>query len=240
MKDKIFRKENIPNILTVIRAVLVPIFMLLIIFAPRDLGTGQIVLRLVGALLFGLISLTDMLDGKIARKYNYVSDFGKFLDPLADKILVFGAMISLMALMGGDEGMPYVFEIYMVFALFIFFAREIAVTSLRLLFSNKGGHALAANFAGKVKTVSQIVFVLVALVEPILWDIWVLTFLSLAVMVAMTIISGIIYFKEYIPLIMGQSEQTEEAVEAYVEETPEAYVETPEAYEEASTDENAQ
>ena len=240
MKDKIFRKENIPNILTVIRAVLVPIFMLLIIFAPRDLGTGQIVLRLVGALLFGLISLTDMLDGKIARKYNYVSDFGKFLDPLADKILVFGAMISLMALMGGDEGMPYVFEIYMVFALFIFFAREIAVTSLRLLFSNKGGHALAANFAGKVKTVSQIVFVLVALVEPILWDIWVLTFLSLAVMVAMTIISGIIYFKEYIPLIMGQSESTEEAPEAYVEETPEAYVEAPEAYEEASTDENAQ
>ena len=233
MKDKIFRKENIPNILTVIRAVLVPIFMLLIIFAPRDLDTAQIVLRLVGALLFGLISLTDMLDGKIARKYNYVSDFGKFLDPLADKILVFGAMISLMALMGGDEGMPYVFEIYMVFALFIFFAREIAVTSLRLLFSNKGGHALAANFAGKVKTVSQIVFVLVALVEPILWDIWVLTFLSLAVMVAMTIISGIIYFKEYIPLIMGKNEQTEEAPEAYVEEAPEAY-------EEASTDENAQ
>ncbi|MBQ1226150.1 MAG: CDP-diacylglycerol--glycerol-3-phosphate 3-phosphatidyltransferase [Clostridia bacterium] len=233
MKDKIFRKENIPNILTVIRAVLVPIFMLLIIFAPRDLDTAQIVLRLVGALLFGLISLTDMLDGKIARKYNYVSDFGKFLDPLADKILVFGAMISLMALMGGDEGMPYVFEIYMVFALFIFFAREIAVTSLRLLFSNKGGHALAANFAGKVKTVSQIVFVLVALVEPILWDIWVLTFLSLAVMVAMTIISGIIYFKEYIPLIMGKNEQTEEAVEAPAQEAPEAY-------EEASTDENAQ
>ena len=236
MKDKIFRKENIPNILTVIRAVLVPIFMLLIIFAPRDLDTAQIVLRLVGALLFGLISLTDMLDGKIARKYNYVSDFGKFLDPLADKILVFGAMISLMALMGGDEGMPYVFEIYMVFALFIFFAREIAVTSLRLLFSNKGGHALAANFAGKVKTVSQIVFVLVALVEPILWDIWVLTFLSLAVMVAMTIISGIIYFKEYIPLIMGKNEQTEEAPAQEAAEANEA----PEAPAEASTEENAQ
>jgi CDP-diacylglycerol--glycerol-3-phosphate 3-phosphatidyltransferase len=239
MKDKIFRKENIPNILTVIRAVLVPIFMLLIIFAPRDLDTAQIVLRLVGALLFGLISLTDMLDGKIARKYNYVSDFGKFLDPLADKILVFGAMISLMALMGGDEGMPYVFEIYMVFALFVFFTREIAVTSLRLLFSSKGGHALAANFAGKVKTVSQIVFVLVALVEPILWDIWVLTFLSLAVMVAMTIISGIIYFKEYIPLIMGKSEQTEEAVEVSAQEDAEAN-EAAEAPAEAPAEENAQ
>ena len=221
----IFRKENLPNILTVIRAILVPIFMILIIFAPRDDGTGEIVMRLIGALLFGLISLTDMLDGKIARKYNYVSDFGKFLDPLADKILVFGAMISLMTFMGGDEGVPYIFEIYMIFAMFVFFTREIAVTSLRLLFSNKGGHALAANFAGKVKTVSQIAFVIIALVEPIFWDIWVLTFLSMAVMVSMTIISGIIYFKEYIPLIMGQNKAkeapAEEIVEASAEETTE-------------------
>ncbi len=223
--NKIFRKENIPNILTVIRAILVPIFMVLIIFAPRDDGTGEIVMRLIGALLFGLISLTDMIDGKIARKYNYVSDFGKFLDPLADKILVFGAMISLMTFMGGEEGIPYVFEIYMVFAIFIFFTREIAVTSLRLLFSNKGGHALAANFAGKVKTVSQIVFVIVALIEPILWDIWVLTFLTMAVMVAMTIISGIIYFKEYIPLIKGQSEKTEANSEANAEASAQETVE---------------
>lgn len=204
--SNIFRKENIPNILTVIRAVLVPIFMVLIIFAPRDDGTGEIVMRLIGALLFGLISLTDMLDGKIARKYNYVSDFGKFLDPLADKILVLGAMISLMTFMGGDEGIPYIFEIYMAFAIFIFFTREIAVTSLRLLFSNKGGHALAANFAGKMKTVFQMVFILVALIEPILWDLWILTFASMFAMAAMTVISGIIYFKEYIPLIMGKSE----------------------------------
>ena len=215
--NKIFTKENLPNILTVARAALVPVFMILIVFAPRDYDTAQIVLRLIGAFLFGLISLTDLFDGKLARKYNCVSDFGKILDPLADKILILGAMVALMALMGGDEGVPYIFEIYMVFALFIFFTREIAVTSLRLIFSNKGGHALAANFAGKVKTVSQIVFVLVALIEPILWDIWVLTFLSLAVMIAMTIISGIIYFKEYIPLIMGKSEQTEEAVEAPAE-----------------------
>ena len=208
---KIFRKENVPNILTVIRALLVPVFMVVIIFAPRgvygeDMKLGEIIMRLVGAALFGLISLTDMIDGKMARKYNLVSDFGKFLDPLADKILVFGAMISLITFMGGDKGIPYVFEICMIFATFIFFTREIAVTSLRLLFSNKGGHALAANFAGKMKTVFQRVFILVALIEPILWDVWVLTFLSMLVMVAMTVISGIIYFKEYIPLIMGKSE----------------------------------
>ncbi len=206
---KIFRKENVPNILTVIRALLVPVFMLLIVFAPRDDGAGEIICRLIGALLFGAISLTDMIDGKMARKYNYVSDFGKFLDPLADKILVFGAMISLMTFMGGEEGIPLVFEISMVFAMFIFFTREIAVTSLRLLFSNKGGHALAANFAGKVKTISQIAFIIIALLEPILWDFWVLTFLAMALMAAMTVISGIIYFNEYIPLIMGQDAKNE-------------------------------
>ena len=210
-KKKIFRKENVPNILTVIRAMLVPVFMVTIIFAPRGeygekMMLSEIVMRLVSAAIFGLISLTDMIDGKIARKYNYVSDFGKFLDPLADKILVFGAMISLITFMGGDSGIPYVFEICMVFAMFVFFTREIAVTSLRLLFSNKGGHALAANLAGKIKTVSQIVFILVALIEPILWDIWVLTFASMLTMAAMTVISGAIYFKEYIPLIKGKSE----------------------------------
>ena len=208
---KIFRKENIPNILTVIRALLVPVFMIAIIFSPRGaygekMQLGEIIMRLVSAAIFGLISLTDMIDGKIARKYNYVSDFGKFLDPLADKILVFGAMISLITFMGGSEGLPYVFEICMVFAMFVFFTREIAVTSLRLLFSNKGGHALAANFAGKMKTVFQIVFILVSLIEPILWDIWVLTFATMLIMAAMTVISGIIYFKEYIPLIKGKVE----------------------------------
>ncbi len=202
---KLFRKENVPNILTVIRALLVPVFMIIIIFAPRDGSNGEIVMRLISAALFGLISLTDMIDGKMARKYNLVSDFGKFLDPLADKILVFGAMISLIAFMGGDEGVPYVFEICMVFAIFVFFTREIAVTSLRLLFSNKGGHALAANFAGKMKTVFQIIFIIVALIEPIFWDLWIATFVSMAVMTAMTVISGIIYFKEYIPLIKGQN-----------------------------------
>ena len=210
-KKKIFRKENVPNILTVIRALLVPVFMVIIIFTPRGaygetMELCEIIMRLVGAALFGLISLTDMIDGKMARKYNLVSDFGKFLDPLADKILVFGAMISLITFMGGDEGIPYIFEICMVFAIFIFFTREIAVTSLRLLFSNKGGHALAANFAGKMKTVFQMVFILVALIEPILWDLWILTFASMFAMAAMTVISGIIYFKEYIPLIMGKSE----------------------------------
>ena len=210
-KKKIFRKENVPNILTVIRAMLVPVFMVTIIFAPRSeygekMMLSEIIMRLVSAAIFGLISLTDMIDGKIARKYNYVSDFGKFLDPLADKILVFGAMISLITFMGGDRGIPYVFEICMVFAMFVFFTREIAVTSLRLLFSNKGGHALAVNFAGKMKTVFQIVFILVALIEPILWDIWALTFASMLAMAAMTVISGAIYFKEYIPLIKGKSE----------------------------------
>ena len=89
--------KNVPNILTVMRAVLVPVFMVLVIFPVFPTET---VTRVVAAVLFALISLTDMLDGKIARKYNIVSDFGKFLDPLADKLLVLGAMLSLVLFMG--------------------------------------------------------------------------------------------------------------------------------------------
>lgn len=185
--------KNLPNILTVVRALLVPVFMIFVIF---DIGGGDMT-RIIGAVMFGVISLTDMLDGKLARKYSLVTDFGKFLDPLADKLLVLGAMLSLIVYMGEER----VFAVILTFSTFIVILRELAVTSLRLICKNGDGKVIAANMAGKIKTVSQIIFILAALLEPLVWEIPVLTYASLAVMVFMTVYSGINYFIIYLPLL---------------------------------------
>ena len=185
--------KNLPNILTVVRALLVPVFMIFVIF---DIGGGDAT-RIIGAIMFGLISLTDMLDGKLARKYSLVTDFGKFLDPLADKLLVLGAMLSLIVYMGDDHA----FAVILTFSTFIVILRELAVTSLRLICKNGDGKVIAANMAGKIKTVSQIIFILAALLEPLVWETPVLTYTSLAVMVFMTVYSGINYFIIYMPLL---------------------------------------
>ena len=198
--------KNLPNILTVIRIFMVPVFMVVMLFPlMNDMTT-----RIVGAVLFALISFTDMLDGKIARKYNLISDFGKFLDPIADKLLVFGAMISLMVYMGTPfvvggkfTTQQYVFAVVMAFALFIQLLREFLVTGLRMSCKNTGGAVIAANMAGKIKTVSQMIFVVAALVEPLIpfWNIPYITYTCLAIMTIMTIYSGANYFKIYLPLM---------------------------------------
>ncbi len=185
--------KNLPNALTVARVVFVPVFMVIIIF---DLFSGFWT-RIVGAALFTLISLTDMFDGKLARKYNLVTDFGKFLDPVADKILVLGAMLALVIFMKENT----LFTVLLTFAIFIVIFRELSVTSLRLLCKNTDGLVISANKAGKIKTTSQMIFILAALLEPLLWDGLYLTYASLAVMTFMTVYSGINYFKIYLPYL---------------------------------------
>lgn len=198
--------KNLPNILTVIRIFMVPVFMVIMLFPLMN----DMLTRIVGAVLFALISFTDMLDGKIARKYNLISDFGKFLDPIADKLLVFGAMISLMVYMGtpfviGGEftQAQYIFAVVMAFALFIQLLREFLVTGLRMSCKNTGGAVIAANMAGKIKTVSQMIFIVAALIEPLIpyWDLPIITYTCLAIMTIMTIYSGANYFKIYLPLM---------------------------------------
>ena len=164
MKLETIRK--IPNILTVIRAVLVPIFMFIIIFNnPNPNGESFRIFRedwmvcVVGAAIFLLISLTDMFDGMIARKYNAITDFGKFLDPIADKLLVMGGMLAIIVYYTQRTVWSRGYNtliISMVFSLFIIIARELAVTSLRLVCKDSGGPVIAANMAGKIKTVSQV------------------------------------------------------------------------------------
>ena len=193
-------KMNLPNKLTLLRVCLVPVFMA-VMFIPFN----KTLQCLISAAIFGITALTDMLDGRIARKRNLITDFGKFLDPVADKIMVFGAFAGLIVMNLDDR----VFVIVMSIASFIFFFRETAVTSMRMIVGTASGVVIAANILGKIKTVSQIVFVLVALLEPLLWqlaglDLQIFTYLTLVFMTVMTVWSGISYFVAYFPYIDPQ------------------------------------
>lgn len=168
--------------------------MLFIIF---DFGLGDIA-KIIAAALFAIASLTDMLDGKIARKYGLVTNFGKFLDPLADKFMVMGALVSMCLC---EENDVYGKLLLLGTAVVIF--RELAVTSIRLIAVNADGVVIAANIFGKIKTCTQIAFVIVALVEPVIMnalDIDLMRIPSIVLLVAMsamTLISGTIYMKSY-------------------------------------------
>lgn len=125
------------NKITIIRILMIPFF----IFCAMQPGAGMQIAALV---LFCVASFTDFLDGYIARKYNQVTDFGKFVDPLADKLLVTAALLLFI-----ENG---IFPAWMVF---IILAREFIITSLRIVAANKG-RVLAATWTGKVKTCVQI------------------------------------------------------------------------------------
>lgn len=193
---------NLPNKLSVLRLIMVPIFMtVMLIPAFAELSPlADMILTLSGALLFIIASFTDMLDGKIARKYNLVTDFGKFLDPLADKFMVIGAMLCILFVNAGDLAM---FTLYF-FALVVVVFRELAVTSIRLVASSSGGVVIAANMLGKLKTVTQIVAICAAIIEPVIYSAVGLhgfdllgfppvTLVTTALMIYLTIHSGINY-----------------------------------------------
>lgn len=166
-------KMNLPNKLTVLRLIMVPIFMvvmLLPVFIDFHNETVNTVLNIVGVLLFIIASLTDMLDGKIARKHNLVTDFGKFMDPLADKFMVIGAMLCIFYSnsVAGNKAVATLYFITLVVVIF----RELAVTSIRLVANSSSGVVIAANWMGKVKTVTQIIAVCSAIIEPMLWSLF--------------------------------------------------------------------
>ena len=162
---------NLPNILTMLRIILIPVFMGVLYWGFP--GADYIALA-----IFIIASLTDLLDGKIARKYNLVTDFGKFADPLADKMLVTAAMLWFVEI----GQMP-------AWALLIVVVREFAVSGLRMIASDKG-RVIAAGWSGKVKTASTMVcIVLMFLPIPSIVNticVWVITLT--------TLYSGVEYF----------------------------------------------
>ena len=160
--------------ITLARVVLIPAFMAALLLSPRYAWLTWTALG-----LFILASLTDFVDGRIARKYNQVSDFSKFLDPLADKLLV----ISAMCIFCQWGLMP-------AWALMIVLAREFAVTGLRLIAVQKG-RVIAAGWSGKVKTFTT----MVALCIWIVFHNWTwLNWIIILAIVGTTIYSGVEYF----------------------------------------------
>ena len=189
---------NIPNTLSLIRCLLVPVFVATLIFM-RDIKIWGII---VPAIVYGLTALTDMLDGKIARKYNLVTDFGKFIDPLADKFMVISSMIAILLwmILRGEQMLALVF----VWVVLIILLRELGVTSLRLVVAGKSGIVVAASMLGKIKTVSQMVGTVVLIVEPLIPFFsgnHILSYAMMAIMAFTTLFSGIDYLKAYMPYI---------------------------------------
>lgn len=185
---------NLPNKLTVLRVILVPffVFFLLADFIPHR--------YLIALALFGAASYTDHLDGKIARRDGLITNFGKFMDPLADKIMVMAALICFVAL-GHTNAW---------FVILIMF-REFAVTSIRLVASSNG-KVIAANNWGKAKTVSQIVAILVVLTlqyvaelgsmgfftftGTAVFSVYIIGEVFMAVATLLSLVSGAIYLKD--------------------------------------------
>lgn len=139
---------NLPNRLTVLRVIMVPFFVL---FMLTDLGGAAG--KWIALVIFCLASLTDMLDGKIARARNLVTNFGKFMDPLADKLLVCSAMICLIP----TGQLP-------AWVVIIIIAREFIISGFRLVASDSG-IVIAASYWGKFKTVSQMLMVIVLIAD---------------------------------------------------------------------------
>ena len=189
---------NVPNTLSLIRCFFVPVFVATLLFM-RNMGIWGII---VPAIVYGLTAFTDMLDGKIARKYNLVTDFGKFIDPLADKFMVISSMVAILLwmILRDQEPLALVF----VWVVLIILLRELGVTSLRLVVAGKSGIVVAASMLGKIKTVSQMVGTVVLIVEPIIPFFngnHILSYVMMAIMAFTTLFSGIDYLKAYMPYI---------------------------------------
>lgn len=165
------------NMITIARILLVPVF---VFFAAAYSGANR---EVIAAIIFAVISLTDFLDGYIARKYNQITDFGKFLDPLADKILVISAFIIFVS----QGKLSPIITIVVI-------TREFLVTSIRLVAAGKG-NVIAASMSGKLKTVSQIACVIAILLEEFLCKIVVLPYglIFSWIMLIFTIYSGMEY-----------------------------------------------
>ncbi|MBU3875650.1 CDP-diacylglycerol--glycerol-3-phosphate 3-phosphatidyltransferase [Faecalicatena sp. AGMB00832] len=165
---------NLPNKLTILRIIMVPFF---VFFLLTDLVDGS---KWIALVLFIVASLTDLLDGKIARKYNLVTNFGKFMDPLADKLLVCSAMICLIEM----DKLPS-------WIVIIIISREFIISGFRLVAADSG-IVIAASYWGKFKTVFQMAMIIVLIADlGGVFDI--ISLILIAVALALTIISLIDY-----------------------------------------------
>ena len=193
-------KLNLPNKLTLLRVLLVPVFMVFAALSHFGRSDFSPLMSLLAAVIFSLASITDYLDGHLARKYHLITDFGKFTDPLADKMLTTAALIYMVT-----DGVcsPVVLAVVLF--------REFAVAGIRMIAAASGQKVIAANLWGKVKTVLQMVTVLVYYYGCGLFSSWVEAgFISLVTQIlcwlvaAVTLLSGAKYLWDNREFLSGE------------------------------------
>ena len=186
---------NLPNKLTIARMCAIPLVIIVSLIKPLQTVFNNFNLQfLILLVVFVLASITDFLDGHIARKNNIVTNFGKFMDPLADKLLVMSTLIILLEL-----GNFSAFGVSFGFVIIIILARELAITGLRTLAADNGV-VIAASKLGKIKTVSQMIMIIYILgvnifnvpVDNLINNIIITILVTFATL--MTLVSGIDYF----------------------------------------------
>lgn len=144
---------NLPNKITIFRVILIPFFLVALLVDAIPAG------KWIALGIFIVASLSDMVDGKLARKYNLVTDFGKFMDPLADKLLTCSAMIAMISL-----------NLIPSWVVIVIIAREFTISGFRLIASDNG-KVIAANMWGKVKTTVQMIMIIYLIVKVAAnWD----------------------------------------------------------------------
>lgn len=196
---------NLPNKLTLGRIISIPFFVL---FLTYNFFYDPNISRIVAATLFIAASFTDFLDGHLARSRNLITDFGKFMDPLADKFLIIGSMFAICfsdyifdyKSVGfyTDVSSDFLRQLFFWCAIVVVF-RELAVTSMRLVVVKSSGAVIAASSLGKIKTVTQIIAISVVMLEPVIFPFfrgW-FTLISTVAMLFFTVLSGINYIKSY-------------------------------------------
>ncbi len=172
---------NLPNRLTILRIFLIPFF---VFFMLSDFS------KWIALIFFVVASLTDMLDGKIARKYNLVTDFGKFMDPLADKLLVCSALICLVEL----KRIPA----WIVIAII---SREFIISGFRLVAAEKQ-IVIAANFWGKIKTVCQMFMVILMIAN--IRELTLITQIMMWLSLILTVVSLMTYMVQNKSVLHGE------------------------------------
>ncbi len=170
------KELNLPNKLTLLRVVLIPVFVVFLY-----LGQNSIAWRIAALAVFCGAAITDTLDGQIARKRNLITNFGKFMDPLADKLLVCSALICFIQ-----------FGIIPAWVVIIIIAREFIISGFRLVASDKGVVIAASNW-GKVKTVIQMVTVILLIINLQYSFMQIINTVFIVLMTILTVVSLIDY-----------------------------------------------
>ena len=188
-------KMNLPNKLTIFRVILIVPFIILLLGGQAGwFGDNTFVTDMIALAIFIIASLTDLIDGKIARKYNLITDFGKFMDPLADKLLVCSAMIALIEM----NRIPS-------WVVIIIIAREFIISGFRLIASDNGV-VIAASYWGKFKTTFQMLMIIYLVVDLQFAYANVVGMVLVYVALALTVISLVDYIaKNYKVFLEGSS-----------------------------------